>query len=131
MSEKLRVGQEQPSIKEFTSFDEISADPKAKGLRPWHKYAGGQPDEIIIVAGVKYRKESVADIYLSRTGESKPMTESQFFSHSFEQADGSWSCGPGWDSHVKYLMEGWWKQNIKPSDLSDLPLYNLVPIDEK
>lgn len=117
-------------IREFKSFDEIPSDPKTEGLRPWQHYAGGDPEEIIVVNGVRYKKKLVADTYLSRQDKLIPMTEKQYYSHSFEQSDGSWSCGPAWGRHVQYLYEGW-KSHGDPALLSDLPFYNLVSIEEK
>jgi len=116
-------------IKRFGGFNEIPSDPKAEGLRPGKRYAGGDPDEIIIVDGKKFRKEIAIKARIRNFGgqiiSERPYTEKEYYSHS---TDGV-GPGPGWDYASHYLMEGWKITRKDPERLSDLPLYNLEPIE--
>lgn len=121
----LRVG-----AKQFEGFEDIPSDPKQEGLRPEQKYAGGNPSEIIIVDGKKYRKE-ISMRCLIRRGDGKillnrPYTEREYFSHSTERV----GPGPGWDSRGGYLQKGWSIADLDPRHLSDLPLYDLIPLEK-
>lgn len=95
-------------IKHFESLENYPSDPRQEGLRPGEKYAGGSPDEIIEIAGKKYKKEGGR------------WTEKEFYSHE----------GPGWDWRGGYLNRGWGIIDYDPRHLSDLPLYELVAIEE-
>jgi len=111
----------------FKNFEEISNGPKAEGLRPGKKYAGGDPDEIIIVDGIRYRKE-VALMARYRLGYNseeitRPYTEKEFFSHSTEDI----GPGPGWDFRFDYLRKGW--GIMDHNQLSDLPFYDLKRVE--
>ncbi len=120
----------QVEIKQFKRFEDIPGNPGQEGLRPGQRYAGGNPGEIIIVAGKKYKKEIAMRSFAQR-GDGKitldrPYTEKEYFSHS-TRGIGS---GPGWDSRGRYLQDGWGISDLDPRHLSDLPLYDLVPLEE-
>ncbi len=118
---------EQP--KSFDSFDDIPKDPKQEGLRPDRQYAGGPPDETISVAGKKYKKQAALTAYIrdftGQTAQTRPYTEKEYYSHSTEGV----GPGPGWDFRRGYMKDGWGIDDGDPSRLSDLPLYELVPVE--
>jgi len=120
----------------FDSFEDFSTDPKQEGLRPNNFYAGGDSDEIIIVNGREYRKE-VALRAFHRRGDGtvtidRPYTEVEYFNHSTEDV----GPGPGWDRRRWYLkgMEdkgcNITASSLDPKQLSDLPLYKLIPVEQ-
>ncbi len=115
-------------IKRFAKPNEYPDDPKAEGLRPRLKYAGGDPNEIVIIAGIRFKKQPVfpgKDLGDDR-GHEGYATEAEHYSHA----------GVGWDSFISVSKElctqdSTREQNrdiriIDPSDLSDLVLYKLV-----
>ena len=119
----------QENIKQFESFKDIPKDPKQEGLRPNQRYAGGYPEEIIAVAGKNYKKEISLNAFVERNGRvliNRPFTEKEYYSHSTDEI----GPGPGWDMRRYYLEDGWDITDGNPKHLSDLPLYNLVPIEE-
>ncbi|MBU0612598.1 hypothetical protein KKB10_01145 [Patescibacteria group bacterium] len=107
------------NVREFPSADEIPVDPKAEGLRPHGRYAGGDPNEIIVIAGVGYRKRIASEKNLGpRDDRVIPETERDYYQHP----------GPGWDFRNGYLRAGWGITDMDADHLSDLPLYELVEI---
>lgn len=141
--EGLRPSEEEPKdwsdeeaserIKRYDSWEEIPSDPKIEGLRVGKRYVGGDPDEIIEIDGVRYRKKSL-DVCVGKENIKRPYTEREYYSH-FTDGVGP---GPGWDSQVRYIGEldrlgGWGLKfsQMDPSCLANLPLYDLVPVDEK
>ncbi|MFA6198586.1 MAG: hypothetical protein WC734_05585 [Patescibacteria group bacterium] len=121
---------ETEKIKEYSSFDDIPNDPRSEGLRPDHGYAGGDPDEIIVVSGIKYRKIVAMRAYNQRGDGvitlNRPYTEKEYFSHSTVDV----GPGPGWDQLMTYLRDlGIF--DFDPDHLSDLPFYRLQPVEQK
>ncbi|MBT4447337.1 MAG: hypothetical protein HOD06_01200 [Candidatus Komeilibacteria bacterium] len=109
--------------KEFASWDELPASSQEEGLRPYGKYAGGDPDEIIIVAGIRYRKEIA---YTKQMGGNtmEPATERDYFNHP----------GPGWDAFSAGYLEDFGFEGTEirdPKNLSELILYRLEKIDNE
>lgn len=128
--ENLQPLPDEVKEKRFDSFDDIPSDPKAEGLRPGRRYAGGAPDEIIIVAGKRYKKEISCRAYDETASGvvilDRPYTEREFFSHDTEGV----GFGPGWDIRWSYLKDGWGIHDGDPNHLSDLPFYELIQIEE-
>ncbi|MDQ7815169.1 MAG: hypothetical protein RDU25_05195 [Patescibacteria group bacterium] len=115
--------------KSFNSFDEISKDPKHEGLRPDRQYAGGHPDETVIIAGKRYKKRPALTVETNSQDEDnqrRPYTEKEYYSHSTPGV----GPGPGWDFRRSYLEDGWNIDDGKPDHLSDLPLYELISDEE-
>lgn len=115
------IPQTEGNKKEFSSWDELPSSSMEEGLRPYQKYAGGDPDEIIIVAGVKYRKE-IAYTKQMGGGKMEPATEKDYFNHP----------GPGWDAFTAGYLEDFGLKGTEirdPENLSDLILYRLVEIE--
>ena len=119
---KKEPSESQPEkVKEFTSFDDFSMNAKVEGLRPRREYVGGDPDEIIIVEGKKYKKVVKYHTEMDILGQSvpkRPATEQEYYSHA---------C-PGWDYRSDY-MEKMGVDSLDPRDLSDLILYELEEIE--
>lgn len=115
---------EQEKIKEFDNWEQIPNNPKEEGLRLGNRYCGGDPNEIIIVAGKRYRKEIIMEAEKkNEAGIGDAYTEAQYFSH---ETDGV-GPGPGWDSRMVYTSQTWPEAGwLEPADLADLPYYQLV-----
>lgn len=116
-------------IKKIANPHEYPDDPKVEGLRPGMRYAGGDPDEIIVIDQKKYRKKPLfsakgLDDGIAR--EEGSATEAEYYSHA----------GPGWDGRSGYSEEllsadgtrehHFGGRIFDPEILSNLILYKLV-----
>jgi len=119
---KREFPENQPEkVKEYASFDDFSMNAKVEGLRPRREYVGGDPDEIVIVEGRKYKKVVKYNTDIDITGQSipkRPATEQEYYSHA---------C-PGWDYGSDYMGK-MGVDSLDSRDLSDLVLYELEEIE--
>ncbi len=120
---------DQAKTKEYPNLESFPSTPKEEGLRPGGRYVGGAEDEIIVVNGIKYKKETAYPVEKTAPGgkviSTRPATEYEYFAHSTETA----GPGPGWDSRNYYMDDGWGEFGADPRKLSDLPLYRLVRLE--
>lgn len=118
---------EEVGKKHLKSFEDFASDPKQEGLRPRGYFAGGDPDEIIVIGGKEYVKIVPIRVSSRGSGKGRPYTEKEYWSHETPDV----GPGPGWDFIGGYLQKGWGIIDLDPEHLSDLPFYRLEPKEQE